>query len=346
RSDGTHRGRHPPRRRARPRAGAREARPAGPVHDPRGPVGVPQPHGRGEPHPRLLRRRARRRRAGDRLRLLPEARAAPQAARRHHVGRGAADARALACAGLRPRAAAARRAVDGTRTAHRRGAVRHRRADRRDRRLDPVHRAVRADRPAGLRLCRGDDRWSDRGDRRARRDQPDHVRGHPGRCGMSPRMSLSTPMSSTPMSSTAIPARVRRPLVRGALAATALTLTSCLLAHPSLAVEEPEAEAPPAAAFSGYSSAASASPLKIEIYEPTIPIPSEPQAEVMLAYTRADTSSGSGKSRATWIWPGDAIGEGLKTFVEQLGLPAILGAAGYPVQTNAEHPGGPDHETL
>src|SRR5690606_36850937 len=84
--------------------------------------------------------------------------------------------------GLRPRAAAARRAVDGTRTAHRRGAVRHRRADRRDRRLDPVHRAVRADRPAGLRLCRGDDRWSDRGDRRARRDQPDHVRGHPGRC--------------------------------------------------------------------------------------------------------------------------------------------------------------------
>lgn len=163
---------------------------------------------------------------------------------------------------------------------------------------------------------------------------------------MSPRTSLSTPMSSTPMSSTAIPARVRRPLVRGALAATALTLTSCLLAHPSLAVEEPEAEAPPAAAFSGYSSAASASPLKIEIYEPTIPIPSEPQAEVMLAYTRADTSSGSGKSRATWIWPGDAIGEGLKTFVEQLGLPAILGAAGYPVQTNAEHPGGPDHETL
>ncbi|MDP9820629.1 choice-of-anchor P family protein [Nocardioides massiliensis] len=154
-------------------------------------------------------------------------------------------------------------------------------------------------------------------------------------------------MSPRPLPAAAsVTRRVRRPLTRGALAATAVVLTSCMLANPSLAVEEPGAEAPPAAAFSGYSSAASASPLKIEIYEPTIPIPSEPQAEVMLAYTRADTSSGSGKSRATWLWPGDAIGEGLKTFVEQLGLPAILGAAGYPIQTNAEFPGGPEFEAL
>lgn len=144
----------------------------------------------------------------------------------------------------------------------------------------------------------------------------------------------------------ATPRRVRRRLTRAGLAATAVAVTSCLLANPTLAVEEPVADTPPPAAFSGYSSAAWATPLRIEIYEPTIPIPSEPQAEVMLAYTRADTSSGSGKSRATWLWPGDALGEGLKTFVEQLGLPAVLGAAGYPVQTNAEFPGGPEFEAL
>src|SRR5690606_19737928 len=44
------------------------------------------------------------------------------------------------------------------------------------------------------------------------------------------------------------------------------------------------------------------------------------------------------RARASAMWPGAAVGEGLKTIVEQLGLPSQLGAAGYPVQINAAAP--------
>jgi hypothetical protein len=94
------------------------------------------------------------------------------------------------------------------------------------------------------------------------------------------------------------------------------------------------------AAFSGYTADAWASPVKIEIYEPTIPIPADPQLEVELAYSKVESDSGSSKARASWLWPGDPLGEGAKTFVEQLGLPEQLGEAGYPVQVNAQQPSG------
>lgn len=147
----------------------------------------------------------------------------------------------------------------------------------------------------------------------------------------------SHPNGPTPSTST------RGPLVRASLALTATAVVSCLLTLPSSAVEEPAAEEAPSA-FSGYSSQAVASPLRVEVFEPTIPVPADPQAEAWVAYSRADTSSGTGKARSSWLWPGDPVGEGAKTFVEALGLPPALGEAGYPVQVNAEHPGGPDRQ--
>ena len=81
-------------------------------------------------------------------------------------------------------------------------------------------------------------------------------------------------------------------------------------------------------------------PVKIEIYEPTIPIPATPQLELDLGYTKVEADSGSSPGRASFLWPGDAVGEGLKTFVEQLGLPPELGENGYPVQVNS-HTGPP-----
>jgi len=98
-----------------------------------------------------------------------------------------------------------------------------------------------------------------------------------------------------------------------------------------------------AADFSGFSTHALAVPLRIEVREPAIPIPADPQAEFNFSYTKVDGASGPiGTARASAMWPGDSVGEGLKTFGEQLGLPApllVLTNGGYPAQVNAQSPG-------
>ncbi|ABL83511.1 MULTISPECIES: hypothetical protein [unclassified Nocardioides] len=97
-------------------------------------------------------------------------------------------------------------------------------------------------------------------------------------------------------------------------------------------------------AFSGFSSSAWAAPVKVEIYEPTIPIPANPQMELEMGYSKVEADSGSSLGRASWLWPGDSIGEGAKTVIENLGLPeqlsGPLAAQGYPVQVNASQPSG------
>lgn len=107
-------------------------------------------------------------------------------------------------------------------------------------------------------------------------------------------------------------------------------------AGPGTAAEDP--------AFSGYRSIAVAAPVKIELYEPTIPIPADPQFEVEVGYTTVEADSGSSAGRASWLWPGDPVGEGMKTFVEQLGLPPQLGENGYPVQVNSGQPSGEEKQ--
>ncbi|HEX4190252.1 MAG TPA: hypothetical protein VHZ06_04595 [Marmoricola sp.] len=101
--------------------------------------------------------------------------------------------------------------------------------------------------------------------------------------------------------------------------------------------------------FSGFTTHAQATPLRIEVHEPAIPVPADPELELNFSYTKADGSSGPiGTARSSALWPGDAIGEGLKTFGEQLGLPSALLTltnGGYPVQANAQTPGGDPSQT-
>lgn len=119
-------------------------------------------------------------------------------------------------------------------------------------------------------------------------------------------------------------------------AGAAAALVGAALPMSAGASEEP--------AFSGYRSVAVAAPVMIEIYEPTIPIPADPQLEVELGYTTVEADSGSSAGRASWMWPGDPVGEGMKTFVEQLGLPPQLGENGYPVQVNSGQPSGEEKQ--
>lgn len=98
----------------------------------------------------------------------------------------------------------------------------------------------------------------------------------------------------------------------------------------------------------GYSALTVATPVYVEIYEPTIPIPATPQAEFQFGYTKVVGDSSSSRGRASFLWPGDAVGEGLKTIVENLGLPPEISGPiaeqGYPVQVNSGFPSGPETE--
>lgn len=96
----------------------------------------------------------------------------------------------------------------------------------------------------------------------------------------------------------------------------------------------------PAEAYGGFNTISTATPVKIEFFEPAIPIPTEPQFELDFSYTRVLGDSGPATTaRASAMWPGPAIGEGLKTFGEQLGFPSPLTDNGYQVQVNSAYPG-------
>lgn len=133
------------------------------------------------------------------------------------------------------------------------------------------------------------------------------------------------------------------PLLRGVAAAgvvAALLPTSAPAAHSEDGgtdhSQETVAAAP--AGYGGFSTAAWATPVRVEMYEPSIPIHSEPQVELNLGYSRAEVDSGTSKGRASYFWPGGPVGEGLPTFGDQLGLPPELFERGYPVQVNSGFP--------
>lgn len=141
--------------------------------------------------------------------------------------------------------------------------------------------------------------------------------------------------------------RGARRLRRGAAALGACALLGATL--PLGAAAQAADDAPAGPGFSGFSSSTVAAPVKIEIFEPTIPIPASPQAELSLGYSKVLADSSGSKGRASFLWPGDAVGEGLKTILEQLGLPqALIGpiaAQGYPVQVNSGFPSGDAEQT-
>lgn len=130
------------------------------------------------------------------------------------------------------------------------------------------------------------------------------------------------------------------PLVSAALVGATLPLGG------GIATAAAPAEDP---AFSGFAAEVWGSPIEIELYEPTIPIPSTPQAEFLLGYSHVEADSGSASGRSSWIWPGDSLGEGAKTVFENLGLPTQISdpiaAQGYPIQVNSNYPSGPETES-
>ncbi|MEH1124285.1 hypothetical protein [Micromonospora sp. CPCC 206061] len=91
-----------------------------------------------------------------------------------------------------------------------------------------------------------------------------------------------------------------------------------------------------AADLAGFTLTAEATPVAVQIFEPTIPVPAEPQLELNLSYARANLSSGpTGRAVSSLMWPGDAVGYGLPQLLQN---PDAV----YPVKVDAAHPSGPE----
>lgn len=91
-----------------------------------------------------------------------------------------------------------------------------------------------------------------------------------------------------------------------------------------------------AAELGGFTIAADAAPVAIQIFEPTIPVPAEPQLELNLSYSRAKLSSGpTGQATSSLMWPGDGVGYGLPELLQNPD-------AKYPVKVDAAAPSGPE----
>ncbi|MFL6024208.1 MAG: choice-of-anchor P family protein [Marmoricola sp.] len=125
------------------------------------------------------------------------------------------------------------------------------------------------------------------------------------------------------------------------LVATGLVASVLTMAGPGAS---PAAATPAVAAtYGGFSGEGWSTPLRIELFEPSLPVPASPQVEFELAYSKVKADSGTANGRASYLWPGDTIGEGLRAFAGLLGLPVDnpITGGGYPVQVNSQYPGEP-----
>jgi hypothetical protein len=82
----------------------------------------------------------------------------------------------------------------------------------------------------------------------------------------------------------------------------------------------------------GYEGSALAMVLHVEIYEPTIPIPAEPQGDGGIVYSRSTVESGpTSRALASYLWPGAVLGDG---FDQLTGKPGSK----WPFQSNSRYP--------
>jgi hypothetical protein len=107
-----------------------------------------------------------------------------------------------------------------------------------------------------------------------------------------------------------------------------------MLATPGIALGQSRFHAG-AGQLGGYDVSAEASLVSVQLFEPVLPVPTQPQGELDLAFTRSKSSTGpNSAATASWMWPGDAVGNGFGLLI---GQPSQQ----YPVQVNSRYPGSP-----
>jgi hypothetical protein len=114
------------------------------------------------------------------------------------------------------------------------------------------------------------------------------------------------------------------------------SVPGAVLAAVALTVPLPVAASAPDVA-GAFTVAATAIPIQLVPHDQSLPV----AVELDLGYTHAEAVSGpDAHGRASWLWPGDAVGTGLKQIRDNSGLPIPeqLTARGYPIQVNSGEP--------
>lgn len=92
---------------------------------------------------------------------------------------------------------------------------------------------------------------------------------------------------------------------------------------------------PPAGAdtsLGGYTATATSAVVHVEVFDPTIPIPAEPQGDFSVAYTASNVDSGpTSRGLASYLWPGYVIGDGFDQLFKKPG-------AVYPLRVDSRYP--------
>lgn len=90
----------------------------------------------------------------------------------------------------------------------------------------------------------------------------------------------------------------------------------------------------------GYELHARADAVHVEMFEPGLPIPAEPQGDLGFGHTAATASFGPNtRGTASAVWPGDVVGDGFGVFAAQFGGDPN---SKYPDQVNAFYPNKPN----
>ncbi|HJQ44350.1 MAG TPA: choice-of-anchor P family protein [Jatrophihabitantaceae bacterium] len=92
---------------------------------------------------------------------------------------------------------------------------------------------------------------------------------------------------------------------------------------------------PPAGAdtsLGGYTATSTAAAVHVEVFDPTIPIPAEPQGDLSFGFTASNVDSGpTSRALSSYLWPGYVIGDG---FDQLLKNPNAI----YPLRVDSRYP--------
>jgi hypothetical protein len=99
--------------------------------------------------------------------------------------------------------------------------------------------------------------------------------------------------------------------------------------------------------LAGFGVDASATPITVRIFEPTIPIPADPgkpNFEIALGFSSTTLGAGPvSRAVSSLVWPGPGVGDGFGNFAEEFGMDPD---STYPLRAMGQYPSGEPEESM